>query len=69
MFAGPTIRQKGDRWNKIILQWRPWSNKRKKGRPQLRWSDDLKKHAGVKWTQDMEEKDEVYIQRWMFMAV
>lgn len=30
-FAGHTARQKFDRWNRKIIQWRPWELKREKG--------------------------------------
>jgi len=37
-FAGHNARQKDDRWNKCILNWRPWENKRSRGRPQDAYS-------------------------------
>ncbi|CAG9840644.1 unnamed protein product [Diabrotica balteata] len=74
-FAGHTLRQKDERWTKTIIHWRPWNHKRKRGRPQtMRWSDDLKKHAGSKWMQIAQNREawkkeeEAYIQGWMLRA-
>lgn len=69
-FAGHTIRQKDERWNKQIIYWRPWEHKRGRGRPQMRWSDDLKKHAGSRWMTTALDRDqwrkqgEAYVQKW-----
>lgn len=34
-----------------ILNWRPWDNKRSRGRPQMRWEDDLRN--GKDWGRPM----------------
>ncbi|XP_030766839.1 uncharacterized protein LOC115890677 [Sitophilus oryzae] len=70
-FAGHNVRQKVDRWNKCIVNWRPWENRRSRGRPQMRWADDLRKHAGTRWMSTATESEEwkrlgeAYVQRWI----
>jgi len=70
-WAGHTLRQSDNRWNKEIQLWRPWLGKRNRGRPQTRWRDDLKLTAGFGWArlaQNRElwrQKGEAYIQHWM----
>ncbi|CAG9835439.1 unnamed protein product [Diabrotica balteata] len=69
-FAGHNIRQKEDRWNKILISWRPWEYKRSRGRPQMRWADDIKKHVGSRWMTVATDREEwkrigeAYVQRW-----
>lgn len=38
--------QTDDGWNKVIVSWRPREHKRSRGRPEMRWADDIKKLAG-----------------------
>ncbi|CAF4805726.1 unnamed protein product [Pieris macdunnoughi] len=47
-WAGHMIRGK-DKWSKIITQWYPRDGKRKRGRPQKRWDDDIIQVAGTTW--------------------
>ncbi|GBP92005.1 Putative uncharacterized transposon-derived protein F52C9.6 [Eumeta japonica] len=47
-WAGHMIRGK-DKWSKIITQWYPRDGKRKRGRPQRRWDDDIRQVAGTTW--------------------
>ncbi|CAH2232431.1 jg19365 [Pararge aegeria aegeria] len=30
-----------------LLEWKPWGEKRRQGRPQMRWKDEVKKVAGL----------------------
>lgn len=70
-WAGHTMRQTDTRWNKEMQHWRPWTAKRGRGRPQMRWSDDLKRVAGFGWMRltanrnNWRKKGEAYIQYWM----
>ena len=41
-WAGHIDRKHGS-WGKAVLEWRPWGGKRPRGRPQMRWKDDVKK--------------------------
>jgi hypothetical protein len=44
------IRHRTDnRWGKRVPEWRPRLGERSVGRPQARWSDDLRRTAGRSW--------------------
>ncbi|KAL0871080.1 hypothetical protein ABMA27_004885 [Loxostege sticticalis] len=43
------VARKHDSWCKTVVEWRPWGEKRPVGRPQMRWSDDIKREAGSMW--------------------
>jgi hypothetical protein len=45
-WAGYISRRTDNRWDKRVLEWRPRLGKRSVGRPQARWSDDLRRTAG-----------------------
>lgn len=45
---GHNARQQDERRNTTIQNWRPWLERRIRGRPQVRWGDDLKKVGGLK---------------------
>ncbi|KAM0730390.1 hypothetical protein ACS0PU_002719 [Formica fusca] len=55
---------------KTLMQWRPRESRRSVGRPQLRWRDDIQRHAGKNWIQTAQErttwkeKEEAYVQEW-----
>lgn len=69
-YAGHIARCNDSRWNNIILHWRPYLGKRKRGRPPTRWTNDLKLTAGLNWTREAQDRDrwnamgEAYVQRW-----
>ena len=69
-YAGHNVRVRDERWNKVIITWRPWQNKRSRGRPQMRWHDDIKSHAGRQWLQEATDRNrwkllgEAYVQKW-----
>lgn len=69
-WAGHNARYDDNRWNYIIQQWRPWTRKRRRGRPQLRWADDIKKVAGPDWMKKARDRnkwretEEAYVQYW-----
>jgi hypothetical protein len=58
------------RWGKRVLEWRPRLGKRSVGRPQARWSDDLRMTAGRSWMRVAEDRarrrgiGEAYVQQW-----
>jgi hypothetical protein len=70
-WAGHVARQDSERWSPIILNWRPWSNKRGVGRPQKRWIDDIVQVAGRGWQRIAQDRgqwkkmEETYVQQWM----
>jgi hypothetical protein len=50
-WGGHISRRTDNRWGKRVLEWRQRLGKRSVGRPQARWSDDLRKTAGRSWMQ------------------
>jgi hypothetical protein len=48
-WAGHISRRTDNRWGKRVLEWRSHLGKRSVGRPQARWSDDLRRTAGRSW--------------------
>jgi hypothetical protein len=69
-WAGHISRRTNNLWCKRVLEWRPRIGKRSVGRPQARWSDDLRRTAGRSWMQVAEngakwrEVGEAYVQQW-----
>ena len=69
-WAGHVSRRTDDRWGRCVLEWRPRIGKRKVGRPQARWSDDLRSMAGNNWMKVAQDRarwraiGEAYVQRW-----
>lgn len=71
-FAGHVARGDAEKWHKAILSWRPYKHKRPRGRPRMRWVDDLKLTAGLNWMQTAQNRhnwrhnlEEAYIRKWM----
>jgi len=64
-------RQDNDRYSRRIVQWRPRQHKRRAGRPQKRWIDDIKEIEGRKWHQmainrsEWNQQGKAYVQEWM----
>ncbi|KAL0810833.1 hypothetical protein ABMA28_010143 [Loxostege sticticalis] len=50
------VARKHDSWCKTVVEWRPWGEKRPVGRPQMRWSDDIKREAGSMWIQVAQDR-------------
>jgi len=56
-----------DRWKKLLLYWRPRTDKQNRGRPPTRWFDY--------WIQASQDKSgwramrEAYVQQWTFYAL
>ncbi len=49
-YVGQMARNKTDKWNKLITEWVPYDRKRKKGRPAIRWLDEIREIGGPQWT-------------------
>jgi hypothetical protein len=70
LWVGHISRRTHNRWDKRLLEWRPRLGKRSLGRPQARWSDDLRRTAGRSWMRVAEDRarwreiGEVYDQQW-----
>jgi hypothetical protein len=69
-WAGHISRRTNSRGGKRVLEWRPRLGKRSIGRPQARWSDDLRRTAGKSWMRVAEDRarwreiEGAYVQRW-----
>lgn len=56
-WAGHVARLKDERWTNRVTTWKGPIGKRRKGRPHMRWSDELIKIAGTRWPQIAQDKD------------
>lgn len=43
-WAGQVARMSDGRWTKKLLEWRPRADKRNRGRPPTRWTDDINRY-------------------------
>ena len=70
-WAGHIGRMTDNRWTKKCTRWSP-SGKRRRGRPRLRWADDLKRYQ-ERWPALTDDRDEWrdlvegYVQQWTEM--
>lgn len=48
-WAGHMVRDAKEKWSKKISEWYPRDGKRKRGRPTMKWEDDLKLTVGATW--------------------
>ncbi|CAH2270012.1 jg1963 [Pararge aegeria aegeria] len=55
-WAGHVCRRTDGRWSRKVLEWRPRVGKRSLGRPPTRWSDDLRKVAGIDWVRKAQNR-------------
>ncbi|CAH2240102.1 jg6356 [Pararge aegeria aegeria] len=46
-WARHIVRRKDRRWGPKVLEWQPRTGKRSVGRPPTRWTDDIKRVAGI----------------------
>jgi hypothetical protein len=69
-WAGHISRRTHNRWGKRVLELRPHLGKRSVGRPQARWSYDLRRTAGRSWMRAAEDRARwreirvAYVQQW-----
>lgn len=56
-WAGHMVRGK-EKWSKITTHWYPREGKRKRGRQQKRWDDDIRQVAGITWSRVARERSE-----------
>ncbi|KAJ2944653.1 hypothetical protein O0L34_g4008 [Tuta absoluta] len=55
-WAGHMARDKTGKWTRDVIQWYPRNGKRGRGRPYIRWDDDLKKVAGSQWMRKAQDR-------------
>ncbi len=69
-FAGHVKRNQEDRWERRVMEWTPYGNIRKRGRPKKRWEEEIIQFCGITWGRDtnacgrLEQVGEVYTLRW-----
>ncbi|MCJ3464060.1 hypothetical protein LNY58_26610, partial [Klebsiella pneumoniae] len=69
-WAGHVMRRKDNRWTVRATEWIPREGKRNRGRQKVRWSDEIKKFAGIKWNQlaqdrvDWRSLGEAFVLQW-----
>ncbi|CAB3226849.1 unnamed protein product [Arctia plantaginis] len=56
-WAGHIARLQDQRWTKRVTEWRGPVGKRKKGRPSIRWEDEIKHIAGPNWIQTAQSRE------------
>lgn len=72
-WAGHVARMTDGRWTKRLLEWRPRADKRSRGRPPTRWTDDIRRMT-TNWMESAQDRRqwaemrEAYIQQWMQVA-
>jgi len=65
-FAGHIMRKNNDSWAKLVTDWRPYEGKISKGRPKIRWRDEVEGRVGSMWHRETrnrirwEKIDEAY---------
>ena len=70
-WAGHVPRLMDNRWTKLVTEWIPSNGKRKQARPKTRWSDEIRKYAGVTWMRMARNREqwkihgEAFIQQWI----
>lgn len=68
-WTGHMLREKQEKWTKIVTEWYPRDGKRNKGRQTKRWEDDIKKVAGPEWSRIAKDRqkwrslEEAYVER------
>lgn len=67
-WVGHVARQDNDRWTKRVVQMRPRSHKRNKGRPQKCWLDDIKQHIRRNWHQELQNRKVCKTQDYLCLA-
>ena len=50
------LRERIEKWTRLITECYPRDSRRSKGRPATRWEDDFKKIAGPEWTRVAKDK-------------
>ncbi len=48
-YVGHIRRNKENRWERRVLEWTPYGNKRKKGRPKKRWEEEIIRMGETTW--------------------
>ena len=69
-WAGHVARMQDNRWTIRTTEWQVWKGRRPRGRPKMRWKDDIMKWQGATWTRTAKDRKkwkeltEGYFQQW-----
>ena len=69
-WAGHVARMQDDRWTIRTTEWQVRKGRRPRGRPKMRWKDDIMKWQGATWTRTAKDRKkwkeltEGYFQQW-----
>ena len=55
-WAGHTARLRDNRWTIRTTEWTPREWRRPRGRPAVRWNDELRRHLGPAWTREAKDR-------------
>ncbi|GBO98525.1 hypothetical protein EVAR_116_1 [Eumeta japonica] len=56
-WTGRAARTNKNKWSNKVTKWTGPINKRNKGRPKERWTDEINRVAGKEWTAKAKDKD------------
>ena len=69
-WAGHVVRRIDYCWTTCIMFWMSWKHTRNRGRPRIKWRDDLdsfiKRHCVTQNLDQWRSKGKAYIQQWRF---
>ena len=69
-WAGHVARMQDNRWTIRTTEWQVRKGRRPRGRPKMRWKDDIMKWQGATWTRTAKDRKkwkelmEGYFQQW-----
>ncbi|GFO32770.1 endonuclease-reverse transcriptase [Plakobranchus ocellatus] len=53
---GHVAKEKDNRWTKRCTEWQPRAERRDRGRPKVRWMDDIRRAAGPQWQRKAQDR-------------
>lgn len=69
-WAGHVVRRTDNRWTTRATEWTPRDGSRSRGRPLVRWRDEIRKFAGKEWTREAQDRSgwkamgEAFVLQW-----
>ena len=69
-FAEHVIRGRDSKWSRTLTTWVPHVGHRSRGRPAMRWEDEIKTTFGLNWRQKSRDRTtwtglvDTYAQKW-----
>ena len=59
-WAGHVARMQDNRWTIRTTEWQVRKGRRPRGRPKMRWKDDIMKWQGATWTRTAKDRKRTY---------